>query len=118
MTRIPPKSRALLASCTAALLLLGGCDQGWFINGRVTRCSDGDPLVGVSVFLQILDEDVDRRDEDLTTPDGAFSMGPLSPYELPGIVTLEKPHYVTLVREYVRAPGPNAPQEFCLEATP
>ena len=85
--------RALVAF--TALIAADGCDPVYTICAHVTRCSDGDPLVGVRVMFRyeggkpISDEAV------YTDPDGRAcggAMGDTSPPDV-YLVDLEKPGY-------------------------
>ena len=97
----------------AIVVLMAGCMDGFFtISGRVTRCADDQPLVGVKVQL-ILEDGVsaDETSVAYSDPDGTFSVALNEPESASARLVLEKPGYTTREQDYSQA---SSSQMFCM----
>ena len=95
------------------VVLLAGCMDGFFvISGRVTRCADDQPLVGVKVEL-ILKSGVsaDETSVAYSDPDGTFSVALDEPPSASARLVLEKPGYAGQEQDYSQA---STSQVFCM----
>lgn len=101
----------------AALLLamiLSDCCSAASLRCRVTDCSTGAPLVGVRATLELVAGGVDESECAIaySDPNGVFDVGLNEPPNVSVRLTLEKPRYATLVRDFAKAPVKE--QTFCL----
>ena len=84
----------------------------------MTRCSDGEALVGVRATLK-LDAGGVSDEEDAqgySKPDGTFYVGLNEPPTVAATLTLDKPGYVTYVESFEESPSGD--RSFCLEVEP
>jgi hypothetical protein len=103
--------RLLLTLCLSSTVV--GCDSFMTVNGRVTRCSDGTPIVGVKATLT-LQSGVSSSEEAVayTSPNGDFTVTLNEPQSASARLALEKPGYTTLTQNFADAPDDQL--VFCL----
>ncbi len=101
------------------LLFLGlpACDSFMTVEGRVTDCSTGAPLVGARARLDLRDGISDSEENTAySAPDGTFDVALNEPPDVGSVLTLDKPRFKPLTREFSQAP--EGRQNFCLEPLP
>lgn len=106
------------AALVLAALFFCGCDTFFEISGTVTRCTDGDRLVGVRARLKLESGGVsDEEDaEGFSKPDGTFYVGLNEPPDVSATLTLDKPGYATHVESFPESPEGSL--SFCLDPEP
>ena len=99
------------------LAAFAGCDSLFKIDGRVTRCSDGHPLVGVKAQLFLVAGISDREDvTSYSDPDGSYEAVLNEPPSVAARLVLDKPQFITVEQSYQAAPS--QAQDFCLMPNP
>jgi hypothetical protein len=89
----------------ALVVLAAGCDPSFSLRGKVTRCDDDDPIVGV--LVQMYYGDVVREGHDAaeayTSPQGMFDLGDIGTGDKALILRFIKPGYRFEERHLSRA---------------
>jgi hypothetical protein len=115
MEERPMRREMIVSVCGALLLAFGaaGCEKYMIVEGRVTDCATGAPIVGVRATLT-LDEGVSdsERSVAFTGPDGIFEASLNEPPSVSATLLLEKPGYNSVTRPFAEAP--ESRQDFCL----
>jgi len=96
-----------------AVFALASCDSFFTVRGRITRCTDDHPLVGVRLELVLVDGVSSQ--ESVTAysdPDGSFEAALNEPPGVSVRLVADKPGYASEERSYAGAPS--APDDFCL----
>jgi hypothetical protein len=114
-----PMLRNLSSRASTSLIILGlsGCDAFMTVDGRVTDCSTGEPLVGVRATM-CLGEGISDSEKSIaySEPDGTFHAELNEPPSVSATLELDKPRYKTLRRTFSKKP--DGRQQYCLEPQP
>lgn len=94
-----------------------GCDQFLAVDGHVTNCSTGAPIVGARAMLKLVEGVSDAECETAySDPNGNFTIALNEPPTASATLLLDKPTYAPLTRDLSKAPDERL--NFCLEPKP
>lgn len=91
--------------------LLGGCDTFFEVRGRVTECSSGAPIVGVSVRTTL--RGGGETQEAFTDSSGRYLAFLNEPPTVEATIVYEKPTFVSVERSFEGAP--EGDEDVCLQ---